>query len=133
MMKSAGPLTRMLSIGSISVAVAACTPAPPPAVVATGTLCTLTDRYHTTADQKTVYAARKVMVLKDDGQTVDIGSGEAVFGSLVRWLLGFNKVRDAECLKPPIGQSPVHEVVVAEGRLLTSPSTACEGCEAFPP
>lgn len=72
-------------------------------VVATDTLCTRTVRYHTTADQKAVYAARRVTVLKEDGQTVDVGSGEAVFGSLVRWLLGFNKVLDAECLKGPIG------------------------------
>ncbi len=104
MMKSVGRLTRMLSIASISLAVAACPGEAPPVVVTAGTLCTLTDRYHTTADQKTVYAARRVSVLKDDGQTVDVGSGEAVFGSLVRWLLGFNKVRDAECLKPSIGQ-----------------------------
>ena len=104
MMKSAARLTRMLSIGSISLVVAACPGEAPPVVTTTGTLCTLTDRYHTTADQKTVYAARKVTVLKDDGQTVDVGSGEAVFGSLVRWLLGFNKVRDAECLKPSIGE-----------------------------
>lgn len=100
MMKSARPLTRMLLIASISLPLAACPGDSPPVVVAAGTLCTLTDRYHTTADQKTVYAAQRVTVLKDDGQTVDVGSGEAVFGSMVRWLLGFNKVRDAECLKP---------------------------------
>ncbi len=104
MMKSARLLTRMLSIGSISLAVTACPGEAPPVVLATGTLCTLTDRYHSTPDQKAVYAAQRVTVLKEDGQTVDIGSGEAVFGSLVRWLLGFNKVRDAECLKPSVGQ-----------------------------
>lgn len=103
MMKSALRPIRMLSIASISLALAACPGEAPPVVVAAGTLCTLTDRYHTTADQKTVYAARRVTVLKDAGQTVDVGSGEAVFGPLVRWLLGFNKVRDAECLKPAIG------------------------------
>ena len=103
MMKSARLLTRMLLIGSISLPLAACPGGSPPVVVAAGTLCTLTDRYHTTADQKTVYAAQRVTVLKDDGQTVDVGSGEAVFGSMVRWLLGFNKVRDAECLKPSFG------------------------------
>lgn len=103
MMKSARLLTRMLSIGSISLAVAACPGEGPPIVVATGTLCTLTDRYHTTADQKAVYGAQRITVLKDDGQAVEVGSGEAVFGSLVRWLLGFNKVRDSECLKPSTG------------------------------
>ncbi len=71
--------------------------------VAAGTPWTLTARYHTTADQKTVYAAQRVTVLRDEGQTVDVGSGEAVFGSLVRGLLGFNKVRDSECLKPSFG------------------------------
>lgn len=93
----------MLLIGSISLPLAAASCESPSVVVSAGTLCTLTDRYHTTADQRAVYAAQKVTVLKDDGQTVDVGSGEAVFGSLVRWLLGFNKVRDAECLKPSIG------------------------------
>ena len=103
MMKSARPLTRMLLIGSISLPLGAASCESPPVVVATSTLCTLTDRYHTTADQKAVYAAQRVTVLKADGQSVEVGSGEAVFGPLVRWLLGFNKVRDAECLKPSIG------------------------------
>lgn len=103
MMKSARPLTRMLLIASISLPLAAASCDSPPVVVAAGTLCTLTDRYHTTADQRTVYAAQRVTVLRDDGETVDVGSGETVFGSLVRWLLGVNKVRDAECLKPSTG------------------------------
>lgn len=102
-MKSARLLTRILLIGSISLPLTAASCESPPVVVAAGTLWTLTARYHTTADQKTVYAAQRATVLRDEGQTVDVGSGEAVFGSLVRGLLGFNKVRDSECLKPSFG------------------------------
>lgn len=93
----------MLLISSISLPLAAASCDTPPVVVAGNTLCTGTSRYHTTADQETVYAAKSLTVTKDDGQTVEIGSGEATFGSLVRWLLAFNRVRDAECLKPSAG------------------------------
>lgn len=103
MMKFARLLTRKLLISSISLVLAAASCDSPQVIVAPSTLCTLTDRYHTTADQKVIYTAQHVTVLKDDGESVDVGSGEAVFGSLVRWLLGFNKVRDAECLKTSIG------------------------------
>lgn len=74
--------------GSLRLVAASCDG--PKVVVAANTLCTLTDRYHTTADQKAVYTAQRVIVLKDNGERLDVGSGEAAFGSLVRWFLGFN-------------------------------------------
>lgn len=101
-MKSAARLTRMLSISSISLPLLAAS-CDPPVTVPGNTLCASTSRYHTTADQKAVYAADGISIRGDDGRTRDAGSGEQVFGSLVRWLLAFNKLRDAECLKPSIG------------------------------
>lgn len=53
-------------------------------VTAVNTLCISTTRYHATQNQ--------VDAMKQD---------ELLWGSLVEWLAGFNKVRDKECLAPP--------------------------------
>lgn len=55
-------------------------------VTSVNTLCTSTTRYHATDEQ--------VAAMKAD---------RPLWQSLVDWLLGFDKVRDAECLKPAPG------------------------------
>lgn len=83
MMRSARRLTRIWSTVSISAAlVAGCVPEAP-LVTSVNTLCVSTSRYHVTAAQKAAFLA-----------------DEATWGGLVRWLAGFNKVRDGECLQP---------------------------------
>ncbi len=84
-MKSPRRLTRISSTLLISLAVAGC-PEPGTVVTAVSTLCVDTTRYHVTDAQKAAFAA-----------------DQTTWESLVSWLLGFNKVRDAECLKPGKG------------------------------
>lgn len=55
-------------------------------VTAINTLCTSTTRYHATEPQAAAFRADRLL-----------------WEPLVNWLLGFNKVRAAECLKPVPG------------------------------
>ena len=57
-----------------------------PIVTSINTLCVETTRFHTTEAQRAAFAA-----------------DETTWESLVRWLVAFNKIRDAECLKPGKG------------------------------
>lgn len=55
-------------------------------VTSVNTLCVSTTRYHAT-----------------DGQIDTFHKDKALWEPLVDWLASFNKVRDAECLKPTPG------------------------------
>jgi hypothetical protein len=55
----------------------------PPVVTSIDTLCTVTTRYHASPAQRAAFKA-----------------DEPTWGSLVDWLLEFNKVRDRRCLQP---------------------------------
>lgn len=68
------------------IALTACGEAPQ-RFVAVDTLCSSTTRFHASEEQRAAFKANP-----------------ALFGSLVDWLFGFNKVRDGECLKAPSGQ-----------------------------
>jgi hypothetical protein len=70
---------------AISLTICSCAPQAP-LVTSIDTLCVSTSRYHTTAEQKAAFAA-----------------DEGTWGTLVRWLAGFNKVRDGQCLEPGKG------------------------------
>lgn len=72
-------LTMLLSISLSSGLLAGCDPKPP-IVVAVKTLCTETDRYHTT-----------------DAQRAAAKANPDLWDSLFRWLAGFDVVRDKEC------------------------------------
>ena len=76
---------RLITISSITFSAAACAPQAP-LVTSIDTLCVSTSRYHATAEQKAAFAA-----------------DEGTWGSLVRWLASFNKVRDGQCLTPGKG------------------------------
>lgn len=54
-----------------------------PTITTIDTLCTSTTRYHASEPQREAF--------KQDQQTWE---------SLVNWLVSFNRVRDAQCLKP---------------------------------
>ena len=84
-MKSPRHLTRISSTLLTSLALVGCSSSPP-VITAVSTLCTDTTRYHVTAAQKAAFAA-----------------DQSTWEPLVSWLLGFNKVRDDECLKPGKG------------------------------
>jgi len=76
---------RLIAISLITCSLAAC--ADKQVVVSSvDTLCVSTSRYHATDAQKAAFAA-----------------DETTWGSLVRWLSSFNKVRDGQCLTPGRG------------------------------
>lgn len=102
MPKSAGRPIAIWSTASISLlALAGCKlGADVPVVTTVNTLCVETVRYHVTPAEKAVFAAGQITIVDRAGKTAALGSGESIFGGLVRWLVAFNKVRDGECLKP---------------------------------
>lgn len=68
------------------IALTACADDGQPVVTSVNTMCISTTRYHAT-----------------DAQVSAFKADQTTWESLVNWLAGFNKVRDAECLKPVPG------------------------------
>ena len=86
MKKCAARLTAIALISSSSILLPGCGDRQGPPVVATvDTLCTVTTRYHASAGQRAAFKA-----------------DEGLWGSLVDWLLSFNKERDKRCLQPTV-------------------------------
>lgn len=83
-MKKCARLLTIVALTSWSSLLAGCGDGPsPPVVTSVDTLCTVTTRYHASPAQRAAFKA-----------------DEATWGSLVDWLLEFNKVRDRRCLQP---------------------------------